>query len=49
MDKNKIVKIAVTVAGIGLTIASGLLGNKQQKDTIKEEVAKALAEQVKES
>lgn len=49
MDKNKIVKVVISVAGIGLTIASSLLGNKQQKDVIKEEVAKALAQQAKES
>ena len=43
MDKNKAIKIALTLGGIALSIGSTLVGSKQQKDTIKEEVAKALA------
>lgn len=43
MDKNKVIKVVLTLVGIGCSIGSTLVGSKQQKDTIKEEVAKALS------
>ena len=49
MNKDKLIKIALTVGGLGLAMVTNLIDTKKQEKTIKEEVAKALAEQAKES
>lgn len=49
MNKDKLLKLGLTVGGVLLTVASTLVGNKQQEKTIEEKVAKVLAEQAKES
>lgn len=52
-DKDKIVKIGMTVLGIGLTLAANLVNGKNQdvkmEETIEKKVAEALAAQAKES
>ena len=49
MNKEKLLKIALTGGSALLAIATTLIGNKQQEKTIEEKVAKALAEKTKES
>ena len=49
MNKEKVVKGVLTVVGLLCTVGSTLIDTKKQKNTIREEVAKALAEQAKES
>lgn len=53
MDKDKLFKNGLTVLGMVLAGVATLVGNKQQKNTIKEEVAKevakVLSEKAKES
>lgn len=49
MDFNKVGKILLPVASIALTIASSIISNKQQEETIAKKVAEALENQAKES
>ena len=46
---EKIGKILLPVAGIALTIASNIISNKQQEETIAKKVAEAIENQTKES
>jgi hypothetical protein len=49
MELKKIGKILLPVASIALTIASSVISNKQQEETIAKKVAEALENQAKES
>jgi hypothetical protein len=49
MELKKVGKILLPVASIALTIASSIISNKQQEETIAKKVAEALADQTKES
>ena len=49
MDFKKVGKILLPVASIALTIASSIISNKQQEETIAKKVAEALENQTKES
>lgn len=49
MDFKKVGKILLPVASIALTIASSIIANKQQEETITKKVAEALENQTKES
>lgn len=49
MELKKIGKILLPVASIALTIASSVISNKQQEETIAKKVAEALENQTKES
>lgn len=44
----KVIKIVVSVASVGLSIASGIIANKELDNKIAEKVAEAVAKQVKE-
>ena len=52
-DKEKIVKIGMTVLGLGLPLAANFVNGKNQdakmEETIEKKVAEALAAQAKES
>lgn len=49
MNKDKLLKIALTGGSLLLAAATTLVGNKQQEKTIEEKVAKVLTEKMKES
>ena len=43
MDKNKVVKYGLMAAGMLLTAGANLISNHQQKESMKEEIAKEVA------
>lgn len=43
MDKNKIVKYGLMAVGMVLTAGANLISNHQQKESMKEEIAKEVA------
>ena len=49
MNKDKLLKIALTGGSLLLAAVTTLISNKQQEKTIEEKVAKVLAEKTKES
>lgn len=42
IDAMKIIKVVVTVAGVGVSLAQGYLADKDLKKKVAEEVAEAL-------
>ena len=43
MDKMKILKVLLAVAGVGVSLAAGLIDQKSQEKTIEEKVKEALS------